>query len=70
MLTLQLGCGADCSGAGMISTARTLLQFANLLHDDAFQLVCRFQLLLSHGFCLIERGKAESKVARQRNRSA
>jgi hypothetical protein len=47
--------------------------FPNLLHDDAFQLVCRFQLLFSHGFCLIGRGKVDidtGKAAGQLYRSA
>jgi hypothetical protein len=43
--------------------------FSNLLHDDAFQLVCCFQLLLSHG--LTKNGRQSiGKVARQLNRSA
>jgi hypothetical protein len=43
------------------------------LHDDAFQFVCRFQLLFSHGFCLIDRGKVDidtGKAAGQLYRSA
>jgi hypothetical protein len=34
--------------------------FPNLLHDDAFQLVCRFQLHFIHGVCLIDGKKADS----------